>query len=298
MKLTLKEQLVYLAMKQVSYKARWHYIQLFQASDIVSLETCCARVALLIERGVLSGDERHIFHDMDDATLQLCRQFARQALMIGEVDYPRLWLEIPKPPLIIYYKGHLEVLRQPLVSIVGTRRISEYGKQMTQELTRAILAKGWGCVSGLATGVDQIVHETAVDARQRSTVAIVPTGLERYYPETNRLLQQELGQRHLVLSEYLPMENARKHHFIMRNRLVAGLTPVTLVMEAAMKSGSLITANFALQYDREVHALPGRIDVLTSQGCNELISQGAAPIVSIPQTIETLERHFFAQQFI
>lgn len=298
MKFTLKEQLVYLAMKQVSYKARWHYIQLFQGSKVVSLETCCARIALLIERGLLSEDERHIFHNIDDTTFQLCQRFARQALMIGEVDYPHLWLEIPKPPLIIYYKGHLEVLRQPLVSIVGTRRISDYGTHITQELTRAILAKGWGCVSGLATGIDQMVHETAVDARQRSTVAIIATGLERYYPESNRLLQQELGQRHLVLSEYLPMEHARKHHFIMRNRLVAGLTPATLVMEAAIKSGSLITANFALQFDREVYALPGRMDVLTSQGCNELISQGATPIISIAQTIETLERHFLAQKFI
>lgn len=294
---SLKEQLIYLALHHTPYKVRWHYVQLSMKQVTSTEQECRHYIKELIMRHFLSEDSL-LFLKIQDDELHLIRELSKKAIAIGEANYPPLWLEIPKPPLVIYYRGHLSLLNKPLVSIIGTRKITSYGKEVTQALTQAIVREGWGVVSGLATGVDQIAHETAIAEKVQSTIAIIPTGVDHYYPPQNRKLQDELCRNHLVLSEYLPFERAKKHHFIMRNRLVAGLTTSTIVMEAAMKSGSLITANYAIQFDREVHALPGRMNDTTSQGCNDLIAQGAYPITSISNTISILKQHFLNHHFI
>lgn len=204
-----------------------------------------------------------------------------QSFIFGDSVYPELWYQLPQPPVMIFFRGNLSLLKRPKVSVVGSRKISPYPKQVTEDLVKVLSRAGFVSVSGMAKGIDQVVHETSIKAKTKaSTIAIIATGLNKVYPLDHKDLQARLAKDHLLLSEFLPDSPPRKHHFIMRNRLVAGISPVTVVMEAAHKSGSLITANYALDYNREVYALPGRISDPGSQGCNELIAAGAYPYLS------------------
>lgn len=204
------------------------------------------------------------------------------SLLIDEDGFPELWREIPNPPILIFYRGDLELLKTPMVSMIGSRKISPYGKKMAQELTMCLVNEGITTVSGLAAGVDTHIHETSI-LYQGRTIGIIPGGLDYYYPYENRQLQQEMGRSQLLLSEYLPHHQLSKLQFIMRNRLVAGLTRATTIVQGTRKSGSLITANYALQYDRQVFALVGNIDDDHSTGCNDLVYSGATPIISLEQ---------------
>ena len=211
-----------------------------------------------------------------------------KSFTIFDPIYPRLWLELPQPPLLIFYEGDLELLNRPKLSLVGSRLITSYAKQIVPHLVTMATSQEWVCVSGLARGVDKEVHQAAMNTGIKTSIAIIATGINQVYPTCHRSLQDQMAENHLLLSEYLPEMGARKHHFIMRNRLVAGISPATIVVEAAQKSGSLITANYALQFNREVYALPGRLIDPQSQGCNHLIDQGANPVFSLRQTQDSL----------
>lgn len=298
---TIKEQLIYLSYQGASYPLSWQYFNRFlhyyQTTDTLTLSEC---QQLLNETILLYPKLKHPGINFITSTLHpdILESLNQQSFMMGDLIYPLLWLELPQPPLVVYYEGHLNCLAQPLVSIVGTRQISPYGYEMTSLMATAIAAKGWGSVSGLALGVDQVAHEAATKVRHQSTIGIIANGTDHYYPKANSYLQQKMAEEHLILSEYLPHTRAQRHHFIMRNRLVAGISSATIVMEAAKKSGSLITANYAVQSNREVFALPGRINDTHSQGCNELIQSGARPVLSIADTIEQLSEHFAFQHIV
>lgn len=299
MTLTIKKQLILLADKGATYALTWKYFQYFlkhyQVGDTLSLAEC----QLLYNETIATTPylkDKHLNLTNYDLSTGLLERLDAQSFMIGDLIYPDLWFQLPQPPLVIYYEGHLKCLDQPLVSIVGTRQISYYGSEMTSQIATAIASQGWGCVSGLALGVDKVAHEAAASIRHRSTIGIIATGTDYYYPKANTYLQQQMAVHHLLLSEYPPHTRAQRHHFVMRNRLVAGLSSATLVIEAAYKSGSLITANYALQNNREIFALPGRITDRHSEGCNDLIQHGATPIITIPQTIEQLKQLFAYQQ--
>lgn len=299
MTVTIKQQLILLTGKGATYSLTWQYLKNFlkhyQASDQLTLKECQQLYNETIASTAQLKDKQLDLTTYDVAS-DLLDKLAAQSFMIGDAIYPELWLQLTQPPLIVFYEGHLNCLKQPLVSLVGTRQISGYGRDMTSQLARAIALEGWGCVSGLALGVDKVAHEAAAKVRHGSTIGIIATGTDLYYPKANMYLQQQMASNHLLLSEYLPHTKAQRHHYIMRNRLVAGISSATLVMEAAYKSGSLITANYAIQSNREVFALPGRITDTHSEGCNDLIQHGAIPILSISQTIEQLKQ-LFAYQY-
>lgn len=301
MKLSLKEQLIMLSMQNVSIKDCWLYLKLIMDLNFVEKDLDLYECHKIIESIRSITEFKHLNQiNVYEAEEQIheIRKLASQSLVLTENNYPSLWRELPQPPLIVYYKGNIDCLNNPLVSIVGTRKMTPYGSQVTKQMTESICEKGWGIVSGLSVGVDRIVHQTAQEANHQSTIAIIPTGFNQYYPLSNAVLQQELSENHLVISEYLPDTRAQKHHFIMRNRLVAGLTPATLVIEASVNSGSLITANYALQFNREVFALPGRVTDIQSRGCNQLIESGATPILSCDDVIENLQSLFEAQLWL
>lgn len=287
MTLSIKQQLL-LMNQYYGYHDCWNYWQCYRqhASCLsqLSYNQLNAMLQLLHQRGFLST--YHEILNVDSHTLD---KWLQTSIMIGETNYPLYWYHIPKPPLIIYFQGHLSVLKKPTVSIIGTRNISPYGIDICRDITQAIVEKDWVTVSGMAKGVDAFVHRTSLDTANQSTIAIIPNGFDITYPACNREIKDSIIRQGLLLSEYHSSTPVRKFQFIMRNRLVAGISPVTLIIEAAQRSGSLITANYALQYNREVMALPGPINSATSQGCHELIYQGARPIISIPQLIEDLE---------
>lgn len=182
------------------------------------------------------------------------------------------------PPLVLYYKGDINILRSPCFAVVGTRNASQYGKFVTEKTVRE-LAKYFAIVSGLATGIDGYAHRAALDAGGK-TVAVLGSGLFNVTPVSNHRLFDEICRNGLVLSEYTPDVHGSVYTFPQRNRIISGLSRGVLVAEAAERSGSLITANCALDQGRDVFAVPGDIDKPRSVGTNSLLKQGATPVTN------------------
>ncbi|MGQ9870627.1 DNA-processing protein DprA [Leptodesmis sp.] len=209
----------------------------------------------------------------------------------ADPDYPRLLLEIPDPPPVLYYQGKVEERElnglAPMIAIVGTRSPSPYGRQWTRRLTIALVEQGFTIVSGLAEGIDTEAHRSCLEAGGR-TIAVLGCAVNVVYPWSNRSLYQQLVQTGLALSEHPAGTQPNRTFFPRRNRIIAGLCRAVLVMEAPEKSGGLITAYYANEYGRDVYALPGRLDDYKSLGCLKLIDQGARPIRGTDHLLELL----------
>lgn len=200
----------------------------------------------------------------------------------SDADYPRLLLETPSPPPVLYYRGKVQTEEnqgiKTLIGIVGTRNPSEYGKRWTRDISTALAKNGFTVVSGLAEGIDTEAHRSCLAAGKR-TLAVLGTGVDVVYPPRNRELYQQILNQGLVLSEYPAKTPPDRTHFPRRNRIIAGMSRAVFVMEAPTRSGALITARYANDFCRDVYVLPGRLDDDKSQGCLRLISQGAQPIL-------------------
>jgi DNA processing protein len=209
----------------------------------------------------------------------------------ADPDYPRLLLELPDFPPVVYYRGQVDVQElngwTPMVGIVGTRSPSAYGRQWTRRLTTALVEQGFTIVSGLAEGIDTEAHRSCLEAKGR-TIAVLGCGVDVVYPWSNRALYHQLLQSGLALSEHPSGTPPDRTFFPRRNRIIAGLCRAILVMEAPEKSGGLITAYYANEYGRDVYALPGRIDDQKSRGCLKIIDQGARPILGVDHLLELL----------
>lgn len=182
------------------------------------------------------------------------------------------------PPLVLYYKGNLDILREPCIAVVGTRRASQYGKYVTNKIVSE-LAQRFTIVSGLATGIDGYAHAAALDAGG-NTAAVLGSGLFNVTPVSNVKLFDDICKRGTVVTEYTPDTHATEYTFPERNRIISGLCKGVLVVEASDGSGSPITANCALEQGRDVFAVPGDIDKIRSIGTNKLIKNGAVPVTS------------------
>jgi DNA processing protein len=205
----------------------------------------------------------------------------------GEQGYPASLLDRSDHPRTLWARGHLALLARPCVAIVGTRRATPYAERVTRELARSLARAGACVVSGLARGVDAAAHRGALEA-DGATAAVLGTGLDVVYPRGHAELQRIVGERGVLLSELAPANAAHGGSFPRRNRIIAALASVTIVVEAGVKSGALITAAFALEMGRTVAAIPGPIDVPQSQGSNELLRDGATPITSMADAIALL----------
>ncbi|MEG4250036.1 DNA-processing protein DprA [Microcoleus sp. Pol10D4] len=200
----------------------------------------------------------------------------------ADSDYPRLLLEIPNPPPVLYYRGNVDRKENhgitPTVAIVGTRSPSEYGRRWSRKISTALAKSGFTVVSGLAAGIDTEAHTGCLEAGGR-TFAVVGTGVDIVYPKQNERLCDRILQQGLVISEYPAGTQPNRTNFPRRNRIIAGLSRATIVIEAPHKSGALITAYQANDFCRDVYVLTGRLDDERSFGCLELLSKGAHPIL-------------------
>lgn len=205
--------------------------------------------------------------------------------------FPGKLLSIGTPPGQLFYIGDIKPLSEkPVVSIVGSRAVTPYGRQITTKLAGELAGRGVAIVSGLALGVDALAHQAALEAGGY-TVAVLPSPVEQVYPATNRKLAQRiLEQGGALISEYDQDDRteAFKSRFIARNRLVSGLADVLLITEASERSGTLHTANFALEQGRTVMAVPGNITSPTSAGTNNLIKAGAIPVTDLSDILTAL----------
>ncbi|CAN5701576.1 hypothetical protein BH23PAT2_BH23PAT2_05010 [soil metagenome] len=197
-------------------------------------------------------------------------------LMLTNSELPDMLRHIPHPPAQLYVRGSLELLQAtPKLAVVGTRKVTPYGRGVTEKLVREVTGVGVTIVSGLALGVDGIAHQSCLEAGGR-TIAVMPCGLDKIYPATHqRLAEKILENNGTLISEYEPGTPPLRQHFVARNRLVSGLSDAVLITEAARKSGTLHTANFALEQGRTVLAVPGNITSPSSAGTNSLLSAGA-----------------------
>lgn len=201
-------------------------------------------------------------------------------------DYPLLLKEIPDPPPYFYLKGRLPA-PAPSIAVVGSRRATEYGISTTKRLSQELAEQGITIVSGLASGVDAAAHKAALQAAG-ATVGVLGCGIDVIYPKENRELYGTMAERGGIITEFPPGTEPEAPNFPRRNRIISGLSRGVLVVEAAEKSGSLITARFALEQGREVFAVPGNINFRASRGTNTLIKQGAKLVETVADIIGEL----------
>jgi len=204
-------------------------------------------------------------------------------------------LHIAKPPENLYIKGTLPDKKMPVVAIVGTRRPSAYGREVTQMIASDLARNGVIVVSGLAAGIDTIAHTATLEAGG-TTIAVLAQGLHEIYPATNKALSERITKQGALISEYEMGEPAMKHHFLARNRIVSGLADAIVVTEAADKSGTFSTVAHALEQNKEVFAVPGPINSLLSVGPNRLLQQGARVVLSARDILDVIAPQMVAQQ--
>lgn len=205
-------------------------------------------------------------------------------------EWPGALLAISSPPRKLYFTGNIGTLSKACVAIVGTRHPTRYGERVATDIASAMARAGACIVSGLAYGIDACAHRAAL-AVGGATAAVLGTGIDQVYPAGHCRLYDEIADSGVVLSEFPPGTAAFKGCFPRRNRIIAGLSQLTIVIEAGAKSGALITASYALDYDRKVAAVPGPIDSPQSAGSNLLLRDGAHVIASVDDALSLLELH-------
>lgn len=226
--------------------------------------------------------------NLAERTLDICAEHGIEVFAVDDDQYPAILREIPDPPVILYCRGQWTAADQMALGMVGTRHASPYGRQVAESFAGALARAGLTIVSGLARGIDSLSHAAAMDAGGR-TIAVLGSGLVDIYPPENRqLLERIVDGCGVVCSETSPLASIKPGVFPQRNRIISGLSLGVLVVEAAERSGSLITASHAGQQGRDVFAIPGSILSRTSGGANRLIRDGATLVQSVDQILEQL----------
>jgi DNA processing protein len=228
------------------------------------------------------------------AALQWAAADGHAVLTLADADYPQPLLETPDPPALLYLRGRRELLARPGLAMVGSRSATPQGVSNAEQFARAFSSAGLTIVSGLALGIDAAAHRGGLDA-PGSTIAVLGTGADILYPQRNRELGERIARDGLILSEFPLGTPPNAGNFPRRNRVIAGLARGCLVVEAALASGSLITARLAAEQGREVFAIPGSIHSPHSKGCHALIKQGAKLVESAQDLLQELGLGALAQ---
>jgi len=242
--------------------------------------------AVLDQRAIESLVSTRATLDLD-TEMELLARDGIDVITIPESRYPRLLAQIPAPPPVIYMRGTLVPEDDVAVAIVGTRRFTAYGREVTSRLASELAEMGVTIVSGLARGIDGFAHQAALRAGGR-TIAVLGSGVNVIYPYEHRGLAEEIVERGALLSDYPPDRKPDAPNFPARNRIISGLSLGVVVTEAPNRSGALITTDFAADQGREVFIVPGSILSPASEGCNRLLREGARPVASAADILEDL----------
>lgn len=250
------------------------------ATDLAALERHVG--APLAER-ILGHDVRREI----DITLKWANQAGNSIVTLADADYPRQLLQIPDPPVLLYVRGSVELSSRDAIAIIGSRNATAQGIANAEAFAETLSAAGLSIISGLALGIDAAAHRGAL-RRNGSTLAVLGTGVDCVYPARNRDLFAAIAERGALISEFALGTPAIAGNFPRRNRVISGLARGVLVVEAAISSGSLITARLAGEQGREIFAIPGSIHSPLSKGCHDLIKQGAKLVESAQDVLDEL----------
>lgn len=221
-----------------------------------------------------NADKRALAQQSAEAALKWEMQDGCRLLLLQDDDFPEMLTQGITAPPVLFLRGNAELLHIPSVAIVGSRHATPQAMRIAKDFGRALSEKGIPVVSGMASGIDTAAHQGALQA-DGGTIAVWGTGIDRIYPPSNKNLAYEIAEKGLIVSEFPLDTRPFAGNFPRRNRLIAALSQLTLVVEAALESGSLITAKLAAEMGREVMAVPGSIDNPHSKGCHKLIKDGA-----------------------
>ena len=282
--MTNKEKLlVFLSMFELSVQKQEELLSHMKEQTIENLLDSDECVNLLsaetFHKMVKSYDRRafeNSLSNMENAGIKL--------LSYENEDYPKRLKDLPERPLLLYAKGDLSLLKQKCFAIVGTRMPSNYGKLVTEKFVSTLAEAGLVIVSGLCYGVDEIAHRKTLEVGGK-TIAIVGSGFNNIYPSTNTPLSKEIEEKGLLLSEYPPSFKARRYTFPKRNRIIVGISDGVLITEAGFKSGTIHTKEYAIEFGRDIFAVPGNINNSKSDLPNHIIKTGQAQCVTEPDDI-------------
>ena len=248
----------------------------------------------ILNKKVLSEKEEAEISEKTIASGQLLLnkliQEGIEFVTIGDRKYPEKLRNIAQPPYVLFYKGNLECAYLELVAVIGARKNTAYGAEVTKAIVRNICDLDLGTVSGVAYGIDSIAHKATLVSKGK-TVGVLGCGLDIVYPPSNKRLYEEIIKEGLLVSEFPPGEKPNRYNFPRRNRIISGLCKWLIVVEASVKSGSLITVNYALEQGKEIMAVPGPVFNYTSQGCNKLIKDGAFSFTEIEDLYRFLNKN-------
>jgi DNA processing protein len=222
-----------------------------------------------------------------EAVLDRIERSGAQVITVLEDAYPRILREIPGPPPVLYFRGSLATQDEPTVAIVGTRRATSYGREVTSRVATDLAAAGVTVVSGLAKGIDGFAHRAALEGGGR-TIAVLASGVDIIYPPEHRQLADRIVESGALISDYPPGTKPDAPNFPARNRIISGLSLATIVVEAPARSGALITVGFAADQGRDVYSVPGSILSSASDGTNKLLRDGATPLTSAADILNDL----------
>lgn len=257
------------------------------SSPAAILGSSASRLSQIVSPKVADAIAAGPDKDKLQATLKWMSQESNHLLTLADEDYPRSLLEIADPPPLLYLKGRRELLDKPGIAIVGSRNATPGGVQIAEAFAQNLSHAGLLIISGMALGIDGAAHRGGLSGIA-SSIAVVGTGLDLIYPARNKPLAQTLASKGLIISEFSLGTPALARNFPRRNRIISGLSKGVLVVEAALSSGSLITARQAAEQGREVFAIPGSIHSPFSKGCHQLIKQGAKLVDDASDILEEL----------
>lgn len=264
-------------------------IKLMQnAKEIEKIYKLTEKELLKIE-GLNLLDVAEIAKNKDEKLLEKYENYINkneiEVISINDKQYPEKLKNIYDPPVIIFAKGNMKLLNEKAVAIVGSRETNEYGKKQAYEISYNLSKNNITIVSGLAKGIDEMAHLGALNAN-KNTIAVIGTGHDIVYPKENKNIYGNIIKDGLVISEYLVGTKPMPKNFPMRNRIVAAIADAVLVIQARKNSGAIITADFALEYGKNIYALPGNVDNFYSEGSNLLIKEGANVIMNYKNILE------------
>lgn len=270
--------LVFLSMTEISNKKQE---MILKALQDFSVENVLRNNQVM---DLLSTEEYHKMLEkydrrMLDSSIENMQKAGIKILTIFSSEYPSVLKDLPDRPLILYAKGDLSLLKEKCLAVVGTRTPTNYGKIITEKFVDKLARSGLVIVSGLCYGIDAIAHRKTLDVDGK-TIAIVGSGFNNIYPATNTALANEIAEKGLLLSEYPPSFVAKRYTFPRRNRIVAGISSGVLIPEAGMKSGTIHTKEFALEYGKDIFAIPGSINSDKSELPNHLLKTAQAECVT------------------